>query len=195
MRCGKPVRSFQQEYCRDCEHTHHYYDQGAALWLHKDPVSQSVYRFKFHNQRHFVKYYAKEMSQHLGEIVSRWNVDLLIPVPLYPWKMRKRGYNQAGLLARELGNIWKIDVDENVVFRIRNTKPQKKLDPTKRKQNLNTAFKVRKTKKTESLSGKRVMIIDDIYTTGSTVDAVAKVLKASEVEKVYYLPISIGQGY
>lgn len=192
MKCGKPVRNSQQEYCRDCEHTHHYYDQGAAMWVHKEPVNQSIYRFKFHNQRHFAKYYAEELSRGLGKIVKKWQPDLLVPVPLHFWKKRKRGYNQAGLLAKELGRLWKIDVDENIVERVKYTKPQKKLDPRKRRQNLGTAFKVRKRK---NLSGKRVMVIDDIYTTGSTVDAVAKVLKTAGAEKVYYLTISIGQGY
>lgn len=53
MQCGKQIRSVEQEYCYDCMHTHHYYERGLSLWNHKNPVNQSVYQFKYHNQRRY----------------------------------------------------------------------------------------------------------------------------------------------
>lgn len=190
MKCGKPVRYKEQEYCRDCMHTHHYYDRGVGLWLHKEPVNTSIYQFKYHNQRVFGQYYAKEIAVHYETLIRRWNPNLIIPIPLHKKRRRKRGYNQAGILAEELGLLLGIPVDKTSVQRIRYTDPQKKLDNKKRKQNLSRAFAVK------SMKGvKNVLLIDDIYTTGSTIDAVAKVLKDAGVEKVNFLTISIGQGY
>ena len=83
MRCGKPVQYKEQEYCHDCAHTYHYYDRGAALWLHKEPVSTSIYQFKYHNQRRFGFYYASEMAFRCRNLIRQWNPEAIIPVPLH----------------------------------------------------------------------------------------------------------------
>ncbi|MCI8708428.1 MAG: ComF family protein [Dorea sp.] len=193
MKCGKPVKDAEQEYCRDCLDARHEYDRGAALWVHKPPVNTSVYQFKFHNRRSFGSFYAKEMAAEYGEALAGWGIDIIIPVPLYPGKYKKRGYNQAAVLARELGKVLDIPVEERLIKRIRETAPQKNLTPRKRRQNLNGAFSVEKRRRV-FLKSRSVLLTDDIYTTGSTVDEAAKTLKKAGAEKVFYLAISIGQG-
>jgi len=190
MKCGKPVRRLEQEYCHDCMHTQHYYDRGLSLWVHREPVSTSIYQFKFHNQRCFASYYADEAKRHTA-LIRRWKPEFIIPVPLHSKRRRKRGYNQAEILAEELGRVYGIPVFPDAVRRIKATKPQKTLDDKKRRKNLEGAFvpapNLRKSRS--------VLVVDDIYTTGSTIDAVAKVLKLNGIQKVYFLTISIGQGY
>ncbi len=193
MKCGNPVKDAEQEYCRDCLDARHEYDRGAALWVHKPPVNTSVYQFKFHNRRSFGSFYAKEMAAEYGEALAGWGIDIIIPVPLYPGKYKKRGYNQAAVLARELGKVLDIPVEERLLKRIRETAPQKNLTPRKRRQNLNGAFSVEKRRRV-FLKSRSVLLTDDIYTTGSTVDEAAKTLKKAGAEKVFYLAISIGQG-
>lgn len=114
-----------------------------------------------------------------------------MPVPLHPSRKRKRGYNQAQILAEEIGKILEIPVDSKSLIRTRKTSPQKKLGHKERKKNLKHAFAVKHTFQTV----KRVLLVDDIYTTGNTIDAVSNVLKQKGVENVYFLTISIGQGY
>ena len=190
MQCGKPVRKKEQEYCYDCAHTHHYYDRGMAVWLHKDPVSHSIYQFKYHNQREYGKYYARIMAEHCGDFIRRIHPEVLIPVPLHAKRYRKRGYNQALILAEELGRLMCIPVAEELVVRVKNTRPQKQQDHRNRKENLRHAFALRyRIRKVKS-----VLVIDDIYTTGNTIDQIARILKNAGVEKVYFLTISIGQG-
>ncbi len=191
MKCGKPVSASEQEYCHDCAHTHYYYEKGMAMWLHKEPVSTSVYQFKYHNQRFYGKLYAAEIAAEKGAQILRWRPEIIIPVPLHSKRKRKRGYNQAEILSCELGKILEIPVCRKLVKRIRYTEPQKKLGNRMRKRNLEKAFAV-----THSMEGvKSVLVVDDIYTTGSTIDAVAKELRKAGVSKVYFLTISIGQGY
>lgn len=151
----------------------------------------SIYRFKYHNQRFYAGFYASKIVQEHGVLIRKWNPQVIVPVPLYPKRRRKRGYNQAEILAVEIGRILGITVAKKMVERVQNTRPQKMLDNRKRKQNLERAFVVR----TASLKLKSVLVIDDIYTTGATIDAVARVLKDVGVQKVYFLTISIGQGY
>ncbi|MCF2680969.1 ComF family protein [Faecalicatena contorta] len=191
MKCGKPVRKSEQEYCYDCAHTHHYYDRGMGLWLHQEPVSTSVYQFKYQNQRHYAEFYAKEINRQYKTVIRRWKPDIICPVPLHFTRQWKRGYNQAELLSKELGRLWHLPVDGKLVKRVRATRPQKELTHSMRKANLRSAFAVGNRENIPE----NILVIDDIYTTGNTIDAVARVLKDAGARKVYFLTISIGQGY
>lgn len=191
MKCGKPVRRHEQEYCRDCEGKKHHFDSGRALWLHKPPVSQSIYQFKYHNQREFGKYYAREMVRQYSGLIREWNPDFIIPIPLHKRRRRKRGFNQSQIMADEIGKLMDIPVDATVLKRVRYTNPQKILDPLSRQKNLHNAFKVEGNVNYMHT----VIIIDDIYTTGNTLDEAAKTLKNAGVQNVFFLTVSIGQGY
>lgn len=190
-RCGKPVRYEEQEYCHDCQGQHFFYDQGRSLWLHKEPVKQSVYRFKYHNKRVYARTYARELFQLYEKTLEEWRPDVLIPVPLHRRRRRRRGYNQAMVLAKELGKLTHIPVHSELVRRCRYTNPQKKLDKRQRSRNLKDAFVIK-----GNVEGIRsVLIVDDIYTTGSTIHAIAGKLKEKGIQKVWFLTISIGQGF
>lgn len=190
MSCGKPIEKEVQEYCKDCQEHSWDYEQGRSIWVHRAPVSQAIYKFKYQNKRHYGKVFAEEMAKCYGKQIHRWGIEEIIPVPLHRKRQRKRGYNQAGILAEELGELLNIPVNQNAVYRIRNTLPQKVLDDAQRIKNLSGAFAVLQSQKIQS----RVLVVDDIYTTGNTIQQVAKILKRAGAEKVYFLTISIGQG-
>ena len=190
MRCGKPVPDETKEYCADCENNTHEYTRGLALWIYDDLTANAIYRFKYHNKRYYGDVFAREMADRFRENVRRWKIDKIFYVPTGKKKMRARGYNHAELLAVRLGRILSLPVDHRLV-RLRDTDPQKKMTAQERKRNLMDAFAY---KGKGTLSG-NVLVIDDIYTTGSTIDGVAKVLKCAGAAKVYFLTISVGQGY
>lgn len=195
MKCGKPVRYKEQEYCHDCRHIHHYYDRGAGVWLHKNPVSRSIYQFKYHNQRVYARFYAEVIADRYGRLIREWKPQGIVPVPLHIRRRRKRGYNQAELLAEELSKLVGIPVMNHLVKRIHYTDPQKQFDNRMRRKNLEHAFAPGIASGQWPAKLHRVLIIDDIYTTGNTIDQVSKILKDRGVQKVYFLTISIGQGY
>lgn len=190
MHCGKPLEDDTKEFCMDCSRRSSCLEQGRALWLHKDPVPGAVYRYKYKNKRSYGAIFAEEMMSAYGEFMKRWGIGAILPIPLHSSKMRQRGYNQAELLARELSVRSGIPCRSDVLFRIRKTVPQKSLDARERRQNMQGAFAV--SARWEPVSA--VLLIDDIYTTGSTLERAALVLKKAGVQKVYFLTISIGQG-
>lgn len=190
-KCGKPIRYEEKEYCGDCAGKKKYYEQGKSVWLHKDNVCWSIYQFKYHNRRIYGKFYAEELFRLYGKWIKDKKIDVIIPVPLHRRRRRKRGYNQAEIVAKHLGKMIGIPVDTRSVLRIYNTKPQKELSHNERKKNLEHAFRVTKHWDRK----KNVLLIDDIYTTGNTIDAVAKKLKENGAHKVWFLTISIGQGF
>ena len=107
--------------------------------------------------------------------------DVLIPVPLYPSREAKRGYNQATLLAQALGRQIGVPVAERALSRVRNTVSQTRLKRPERKKNVEAAFVFTSN---ETLAGKCVTLVDDVATTGATLDACAVVLLAQGIESV-----------
>lgn len=190
MCCGKPLQIEEQEYCTDCRSRKHAFEQGRSIWLHREPVTHGIYQFKFHNKRYYAGVFAAEMKEQYEQWILNNKIEVIIPVPLHSSKRRQRGYNQAELLAKELGKQMGIPVNCEVVYRIRKTEPQKKLNHAERYRNLKGAFGVSRLWK----PCKNVLLIDDIYTTGNTIQRIAKVLRKAGVQKVFFLTISIGQG-
>lgn len=130
------------------------------------------------------------MVREYGAQIGRWEIDEIIPVPLHASRRRKRGYNQAEIIAEEIAGMTGIPVRSDVLFRIRKTVAQKRLGRAERAANLRGAFGASRRWKT----GGNVLLIDDIYTTGATVERAAAVLKKAGAQNVYFLTISIGQG-
>lgn len=189
MKCGKPISSEREEFCYDCKKRTHLFDGGQSLWVHQPPVDQAIYAFKYHDRRCYGKVFAVEMVRELCSYIKLVSAEALIPIPLYKIRYRDRGYNQAEILAREIGKITRLPM-EDVLVRKKSTSPQKKLSDTQRKKNIEDAFALKR-----EIEYKIVILIDDIYTTGSTLDEATKVLKSAGVSKVYFLTISIGQGF
>jgi len=189
-KCGKPVRLVQQEYCRDCRDSGKAFECGRNLWVHRGVVSDSLYRFKYHDRRINAQFYASELAYKYSDLIKQWQIEQIIPVPLHWRRKRQRGYNQAELIAKQLGKLIDIPVNTGSLVRSRYTVPQKELSMSERKGNLKNAFQAVHT---GQLCG-RVLLIDDIYTTGNTLHEAAKCLKNAGVRKVHFLSISIGQG-
>lgn len=188
-KCGKPIRDYAKEYCFDCVGKQHVFEEGRSLWLHKEPVNQAIYAFKYKNRRIYGKIFGAEMAENYGDYLKRRRVDLIVSIPLHKKRRRIRGYNQAEILAKELSVRTGIPMETSVLKRIRETRPQKKLDDKGRRQNIRGAFAA-----AGAVQGRRIVLIDDIYTTGSTLDEASRMLCRAGAEKVYFLTISIGQG-
>lgn len=188
--CGKQLDSHEQEYCPDCLQKKHAFRQGRAVFRYQGPVRGMLYRYKYSNRRDYTEFFAREAARLYGDWVRRLEIDLVVPVPLSKKRMRRRGYNQADLFGKRFAELCGLAYDAQKLIRIRNTAPQKQLSVQERKNNLKNAFKINGN----VVNLKRILLIDDIYTTGSTIDAAALVLKQSGIEDVFYICISIGQG-
>ena len=187
-KCGKMLSDEQGEYCGDCKTVPHTFDRGISLFLYNDAMRNSISRYKYGNRREYAKYYGETMAKYLGEEILSFRPEALLPVPLHKERLRKRGYNQAALIAGELGAMLRLPVLEDLVIRKRATRPQKMLDREERRKNLKRAFTLGRN----DVKLNRVVLIDDIYTTGSTSDEIASVLKNSGVREVYVVALCSG---
>ncbi|MDO4294008.1 MAG: ComF family protein [Eubacteriales bacterium] len=189
MKCGKALREEGQEYCYDCAHKKHEYDRGISLY-HYGSIRRTVYRFKYGGRQEYAAFLGQEMACRLGRQLLAWQPDALVPVPLHAARLRKRGYNQAQLLAEETGRLLGIPVCSDWLVRVKNTAPQKLLDGRERQNNLKKAFHIRE----DDVKLKTIVIIDDIYTTGSTIDEIARECRRRGVLRIYFAALSIGDG-
>lgn len=188
-KCGKPLANEEQEYCYDCEKTQHLFERGAALLPYEGKVKESVYRMKFHNKREYLDYYGEKMAAELEHNVKQWNANLLVPVPMHWRKRRERGFNQAELLAKKIAEGLQLPVRNDLIVRRHYTRPQKELLLRERKENLRGAFAVSKN----DVEDQAIILIDDIYTTGTTIDEIAGELKRAGARCVYFLTLCIGR--
>lgn len=189
FRCGKPLLRLEQEYCSDCSKREHAFICGRALYTYES-IQASLYRFKYSGRQEYAVFFGREMADKLYPFISQIHADALIPVPISRSRFQKRGYNQAEILAEELGKQLHIPVFSHLVERIKDTLPQKGLNASERQKNLKKAFKIAQNDvKLES-----IIIIDDIYTTGSTIDALAKILTVSGIQRIYFITLAITTG-
>ena len=189
--CGKPMENDRKEYCGDCGRKKHSFDVGKAVFVYQGALQRSLYRFKYANRREYAAFYGKAAYEQYGRWISMLGIEAIIPVPLHRKRRRERGYNQAELFAEEIGRRTEKKKKKKLLIRCINTRPQKELDDRERKKNLKKAFIFAQN----IVQLRKVLLVDDIYTTGSTVDAAAECLKKSGIQKVYVLCISIGRGH
>ena len=188
--CGICGRTMDEDgfSCPDCRKIKHYFKRNVSVFEYRGDIKECIYRFKYSNMRCYGEFFAAEAIKRYGKLLKTWKVDCIVPVPMYKPKQRKRGYNQAEEFAKFLSKASGIKVDAKLLIRAKDTVPMKTLSKQQRYENLLKAFKIRNDRPTY----KRVLVVDDIFTTGSTIDACARVLKKNGVEVVYGLCIASG---
>ena len=189
--CGKPVMESDM-LCEDCEKTKHRYRQGMGAFLYEGTMRDAVLAFKFRGKKEYGTALGQLLAQEGGEALHVWKTELLIPVPMSRKKERKRGYNQAAVLASEVSREAGIPLRKDLVIRRKETEAMKALGAEARRGNLAEAFLLTDP---AAIYGKNLCIIDDIYTTGATVDAMAAILCAQGAADVTFLTLCIGSGY
>ena len=183
--CGKLTEDDEYEICEVCRNKSEnlikaapdflmtrFIDQKITAAWYKDEVRAAVHRFKFNKKPGYARPFAREIYKQY--ILNRCSYDFLTYVPSNASTVFKRGYNQAKLLAEELGKLTNKEVIKTVK-KIRRTKPMFDLKPEERRANVLAAYEV--CCNIETIKNKKILIVDDIFTTGSTVSEIAKTLK------------------
>lgn len=190
LKCGKHIENEEQEYCGDCTSIPKHFVRGYPVFVYDGALRDSVMAFKYKNKREYAAFYAEEIVRRHGQTLQGLDVDGLVPVPVHKSRRRRRGYNQAEILAKELSKRLAIPYYGKELYRVERTSAQKNLNDKERQKNLKSAFKRRRN----GVKLKKVILVDDIYTSGATIEACTRVLLGTGVEQVYYTGICIGQG-
>jgi len=190
QKCGRPLETDTLEYCDNCRRKEHLFIRGFAPFTYRGRVQDSITRFKYDGRAEYASFYAAAIRKFGEPFLNVWMPELIVPVPIHPERYRKRGYNQAEELGKRLAASLHIPCAQHEIFRRKNTRPQKGLTPSMRRNNLQNAF--------AALEGirlpERVLLVDDIYTTGTTLDALTETVLGAGARKVWFACASIAPG-
>ncbi len=188
LKCGKPLSDPRLEYCSACAKSDRPFDMGRSLFVYDDLVKHSLSSLKYKNKREYAEFFGEELALCFAKEMRPEDFDAIIPVPVSRERLKKRGYNQAKLIAKSVSDITGIPLRDDILIREKSTVAQKELGRAARQKNLKKAFKI--TGNVVELE--TIMVIDDIYTTGATICEIARVLKEAGVKKVCFFTIATG---
>lgn len=201
--CGLCGQKINKRYtCRKCLNILEYYQEKVVLYPkngnfydklicgfeYKSYMKNKMLQYKFENKR----YLAKSFGDLLAYRLKQYNLcaDLIIPVPIHYKRNLTRGYNQSAYIAKFVGELINVPLNKDVLIKIKHTRKQSLLDMNARKENVKNAYSVVDE---ATIRGKKILLIDDIFTTGSTVNECARVLKIAGAKEVIVATVLYGR--
>lgn len=182
-KCGKPLdRGSSHGICSDCADIDVYFDGAASVFEYAGIIQSAIYRLKYDGDRDIASVLGKFMARELDQ--RNWRPDVIIPVPLHLDRLNERGFNQSELLAATIGRESGIDVATGVLTRKKYTESQVSLTRLERRQNVRGVFEADGSR---TIKDKSVLVVDDIMTTGATLNECSRALKGLDPASIYCL--------
>lgn len=189
-KCGKPVEEFEK-YCEDCSKNPHVYTRGLGIFLYDEQMKKTMAALKYKGRREYGAVLGRLVYERARGELLRWRPQAIVPIPIHPDRKNERGYNQAEEIAGPIAELAGIRLCPDLLVRTERTGPMKKLTRAERFENMKDAIAVRGG----CFVPDRVLIVDDIYTTGATIDAAAHALRSAGAREIYFLSVCIGAGF
>lgn len=177
--CGRKSRS-GSNLCSDCRNDGRNFTMHRSPYEYMPPVISLIRNLKYHEQTQLAEYLGRNMADTILEM--GWEIDIIVPVPLHLKRLKQRGYNQAELLADVIGEMIDREVDTTLISRNVNTPSQVGRTRQGRADNLINAFAACDI---NLIIDKRILVVDDVYTTGSTINECSGVLKSIGAAEIY----------
>jgi len=185
---GPYITSSATDGCFFCKGKNFHFDTITAIAHYDDIMKTLIHKYKYAGQKFLHKTFNELALQKTKTAGIADKTDVIIPVPLHWLRKLQRGFNQSELLARGLHRSYCKPLSINNLLRVRNTMSQTKLSKNKRQQNIHNAFYIRDP---ESIKGKRILLVDDVYTTGVTSEECANFLKKAGAQSVHIFVLAI----
>jgi len=191
--CGRPFASEVDEdhLCEDCLRKRPYYDAMRAPYLYEGSIMEAIHQFKYAGKSHLAKSLGLLLTSFARTWLDKTDTCLMMPVPLHPRRLRERDFNQSLLLARYAASFLGAELDVLSLRRIRYTEPQTGLKSDARRKNVRKAFQIVDR---EVVKGRAILLVDDVATTGNTLNECARTLKRAGAKKVFCLTLARTSG-
>lgn len=189
-RCGKPFASeaalshSPDHQCGDCRERPPKYNRAISAAVYENALAEAIHLFKYSKKANWSRPLGRLLHTRISDFAK---LDVILPVPLHPKRLRQREFNQSLLLAKEVSLASGIPLQVDNLRRMRWTQPQIELNGDERRKNVREAFEVIRPDRVQDRS---VLLIDDVYTTGATVNECARVLKRAGAKAVNVLTVA-----
>lgn len=160
---------------------------ARAVGYYEGPLREAIHRWKYEEKGYLTSFFGKKLAEGFHRYWDASSFDLLIPVPLHSKRLRDRGFNQALLLVEELSRRTRIPYSKRLLRKRISTPPQIHLSGRERERGVRESFHIQRK---EEIEGKTVLLVDDVYTTGATVNECSKVLLKAGAERVDVLTLA-----
>lgn len=184
--CGT-YNTISQENCQLCSTEKLFFDRAVSLLAYNDVVRKLIHELKYNEMTKIASYLTDRTIDYLENENPFSRVDYVCPVPLHRTRRRERGFNQSALIAEKIAKHFDWQYSSKLIRRDRFTVSQSSLSPEGRKHNVSRAFSLDKN---YQLNDMNILIIDDIFTTGATVNSISRMLREQQVNKIYVLTVA-----
>ena len=185
-KCAIKLRNLEKARLYVYPHTH--FEKHFYLFPYEGIIREKLIQYKFQGKSYLSTFFAKILQNHekMSRLLEKY--DIIIPVPMYSKKEKLRGYNQTVLIAREIAKAYRnLIYDGKSLQKIKDTKMQSSLNKTERRKNIKNAYKVVNQQK---IKDKKIVLLDDIYTTGATANECSKMLKQAGAKEILVVTIA-----
>ena len=198
--CGICEEICKESLCKKCaiemrkyeinlinKHKKMYFNESMHIFKYDEIIRQKLIEYKFQDKAYMYKTFAKIILKNKKVCGFLEKYDIIIPVPIHKKRRLKRGYNQTELIAKEICKNISLELKTGVLIKQKNIKAQSELNKNERKQNIKNAFEI---KNINEIIDKKILLFDDIYTTGSTVNECSKILKKAGAKQIGVVTIA-----
>ena len=185
-KCELLIKEYEINKIEKCRNK--YFDYQIKLYKYENIIRDKIIDYKFHEKAYLSATFEKMIIKNEKIYSFLKKYDIILYVPMFKKQEHKRGYNQTYLIAKEIGKTLGIPIEKNNLTKIKDTKKQSTLTKEERKTNVKDAFVIRKS---ERIVNKKVILFDDIFTTGNTVNECSKVIKMAGAKEVAILTIAV----
>lgn len=184
-KCEEKIKKYKKDIV--IRSKNNYFEELISIFKYEGLIREKIIQYKFQDKSYIYNTFAKIILKNEKVCGLLKKYDIIIPVPIHRKRKLQRGYNQTQLIAKEIAKNIDIELCDDALIKTKNTIAQSKLNKNKRKQNLKGAFRVLDL---EKIQGKNILLFDDIFTTGSTVNECSKILKKAGTKTVGVLTIA-----
>jgi len=190
VKCGHKL-NYKEDLCSDCKKTNPYFDKAVSIFHYDGILKKLVHDFKYRKITSLAKEFVRFIVDFIKENNFAKETDIVLSIPMHPFKLLKREINPSHILAKNIANKLNLNYSSNILRKTKNTIPQSKLNRSKRIENIKYSFSL-KNDNGYNIKDKNILLVDDLFTTGSTANECSRILKEKGAGRIEVITLARG---
>ena len=180
-KCKNKIKSQHEFIIENYKNNTSFFDEHIYMFCYSGKIREAILNYKFNEKSYIYHMFLAILKNNKKKLDEIKKYDIIMPVPISRKRLKLRGYNQSDIFAKELAKLYNINYDNKIIFKVKDNPAQSELNKYERINNVKNVYKIKNTIK---IKNKNVLVVDDIFTTGNTVNEVSKILKKNKAKKI-----------